>query len=116
MRSLLPSTTRTWTLRVSPGANSGRSSLRLDWSTRSVGCMGFSGSVSAARLGRGGRWDVRGWARTPSGVELGQQRPLVGRQPASGVDEVGPANDGPAQGLGPAPAVHLGVVARAQDR
>src|ERR1700761_2253204 len=51
-RSRLPSTTRTWTLTVSPGRNSGMSSRRLSRSIVSVGCM--TGVLRSFRLGRMG--------------------------------------------------------------
>ena len=49
-RSRVPSTTRTWTLTVSPGANSGMSSRRLVASTMSVGFM-----TQAPAVGGGNR-------------------------------------------------------------
>src|SRR5215204_2830218 len=105
-RSLLPSTTRTWTLTSSPGANAGMSSRSDSLSMRSVAFM--------AALVRGSR-ARRGWSRIRDRWELFQQRPLLGGQPAAGVDEVRPRRHRPVEHLRPAPAGDASVVTTAQD-
>src|ERR687898_888352 len=134
-RSLEPSTTRTWTLRVSPGAKSGMSLRRLVWSMRSVECM-------ARRSGR------RRWRRTrdatcpqnehtkprsvgvpgvafllgtaaaalDSVVEpvLGQQLTLRSGQSAAPGDQVGPVDQRTVQRLRLPPPGDAAVVAAAQ--
>src|SRR5690348_4639284 len=110
MRSRLPSTTRTCTLTVSPGRNSGRSSRRLSASMVSVGCMGASfGS---------GRWAgsdiVAVFGEQLHLPDLGQEGHLLAAQPPSGLDEVGAPAHRAGQGLGPPPAPDAAVVARAE--
>src|SRR5438309_5270191 len=106
-RSRLPSTTRTCTFSVSPGAKSGMSSRRLARSTRSVAFnvrllegVGSEGRSPMLPVGRSLR-------------ELVEQPPLVGRQ-GPGPEEVGAAIEGPPQRQRPPPAGDQGVVARPQ--
>src|ERR1700691_1691340 len=102
-RSRFPSTTRTCTLTVSPGRNSGMSSRRLSRSMISVGCMGRVLQV------------LRRWAELDIVAVLGQQLHLagllqqlhlVGPQAAPGGDQVRSPPQRPYQGLEVAPAVH----------
>src|SRR5271165_3656122 len=99
-RSRVPSTTRTCTLTVSPGRNSGTSSRRLSRSMISVGCMG---RVLLVQMG---------WAGTNIVAVVGQHlhlarrlehRHLVGTQPAPGRHQVRAPAEGVDQGLGPPP-------------
>src|SRR3954451_14995859 len=106
-RSRLPSTTRTCTLRVSPGAQSGTSSRRLSRSIRSVGFMARSNPR------RWPSWTVR--ERPITIAVLPEQSHLLVGEAAAALDQVGTALQGPHQGLGPPPAGHPGVVAAAQD-
>src|SRR5262245_41243543 len=103
-RDRLPSLTRTWTSTSSPAAKSGRSGRRLSWSMRSVAFMARWSYVSQ-----------EGRSRIGDGVELFQQRLLVGAEPAPGRDQVRPGGDGPVQGLRPPPALDAGVIARSED-
>src|SRR5690606_35421978 len=111
-RSREPSTTRTWTFSVSPAANSGMSSRRLAWSTRSVEFMarhapgvGFLGTVrgkrgrTAARP-RDGSGYVRGRVGTNTETELLEHGPLLVAQPAPRLQQVGPVPGGAQQRLG----------------
>src|SRR5215470_17241008 len=100
--------TRTCTLRVSPGAKSGMSLRRLDWSTRSVGFM-------ARRSRETGLFARGGGQERLSLLELGQQSGVFWGQPAARPHEIGPPGDGPPQGLGPAPPVDPAVVTAAED-
>src|SRR5215204_1427332 len=103
-RSRLPSTTRTWTLTVSPGAKSGTSSRRLAWSMRSVGCIVH---VLLCARGLRGAFAAREELVERSGersdqmaeAELLETRPLGVGEPAPGHDEVRPALDGARQRL-----------------
>src|SRR4029077_9688663 len=101
-RSRLPSTTRTCTFRVSPGANSGMSSRSWVRSTRSVAFIGSSGIEEPAMLPAGSI--VR---------ELAQERLLLRGERHRG-DEVGASGDGPPQRGRPPPPVDPGVVATQQ--
>src|SRR5690242_7342621 len=96
-RSRLPSTTRTCTLRVSPGAKSGMSSRSCVRSTRSVAFIGNSGIEEPAML-----------LVVPGVREFGQER-LVGRAEAVG-QQIGPAGLRAPQRSGPPPARHPGMV------
>src|ERR687897_146060 len=101
-RSLEPSTTRTWTLSVSPGAKSGMSLRRLVWSTRSVGfiarrsgggvvqagSMRVSAEVPADQAGTRPRSPRRARRKVAVEIELGQQLPVGGVEAPAGVDEV----------------------------
>src|SRR5690606_7607930 len=138
-RSLLPSTTFTWTLRVSPETKSGTSSRRLLWSMRSVGFLTVSSSGVARRGWRSGGVHEAGWTHGPTmlvaarrtgktgtdprsaavavpalGAELLQQALLLGREAAARLDEVGPAPQRAGDRLRPPPAGDAAVVAGAQ--
>src|ERR1700728_2007851 len=89
-RSRLPSTTRTCTLTVSPGRNSGMSSRRLSRSIVSVGCM--KGVLRSLRLGRLGL-PQPGAGRNIVAV-LDQDTHVVGPQPHvrdQALQQIGPA-------------------------
>src|SRR5215204_6914922 len=107
-RSLLPSTTRTWTFTSSPGAKSGMSSRSDSLSMRSVAFMAAS---CVCRRGT-----PRGRSRIRERRELFQQALLAGGQPAARGDEVGAAGQCAVQRLGVAPALDAGVIAAAHDR
>src|SRR5947209_18221498 len=92
MRSRLPSTTRTWTFTVSPGAKWGTSERRAVRSTRSVGFM--ARQAPAQRRSAGGMFRI---------AELVEEPALGGSDAAAGFDQVGTAVEGPGQGLGPPP-------------
>src|SRR3954464_12875988 len=97
-RSRLPSTTRTCTLRVSPGAKSGMSSRSWVRSTRSVAFIGNSGIEEPGML-----------LGVPGVREFAEQR-LVGGTRAAG-EQIGPATQCGPQCARPPPALHPGVVA-----
>src|SRR3954471_20801955 len=98
-RSRLPSTTRTCTFRVSPGAKSGMSSRSWVRSTRSVAFIGSSGIEEPGMLPAGS--PVR---------ELAEEGLLL-RCDGRGGDEVGAPGQGAAQGGRPPPAFDPRVVA-----
>src|SRR4051812_16308129 len=112
MRSRVPSTTRTWTLTVSPGLKAGTSSRRLPRSTRSVGFMARQapqvGGPGRSRLARG---------RAIVGVDplLRQQASLLVGEAAATFHQVRAVVHGPEQRLGPPPAGDATVVAGPQD-
>src|SRR5215204_1140607 len=106
-RSLLPSTTRTWTFTSSPGAKSGMSSRSDSLSMRSVAFMAAS---CVCRRGT-----PRGRSRIRQRRELFQQAFFGGRQASPGRDEVGAARERAVQRLGVAPTLDAGVVAAAHD-
>src|ERR1017187_617146 len=123
-RSRVPSTTRTWTLTVSPGRNSGMSSRRLSRSIMSVGFMGrvfprivrvlrSPGTLSqrpqrsttdsglhhedrALRPQRGSPI-VAVIAQEAHLVHLDQERYLLWRQSSSAVNQVGALPEGSGQ-------------------
>src|ERR1700691_142252 len=106
-RSRLPSTTRTCTLTVSPGRNSGMSSRRLSRSMISVGCMGRVLQV------------LRRWAELDIVAVPGQQLHLAGllqqldlgrAQATPGGDQVRAPLQRPHKGLEMAPTGHTAVV------
>src|ERR687898_165742 len=99
-RSLLPSTTRTWTFTSSPGAKSGMSSRSDSLSIRSVAFIAPS-------------WE-KGSRRIRDGRELFQQRDLVGAESAPGLDQIRPGDERPVQRLGVTPAGDPSVVAAPQ--
>src|SRR3984957_17009379 len=104
-RSRVPSTTRTFTLTVSPGRNSGMSVRRLSRSIVSVGCMG--GVLTSLRLCAG-----RNIVAVPGQV------PHVLVAQAAGAhqtfEQVGPPLRRAQERLGAPPGRHSGMVARAQ--
>src|SRR5690606_33688438 len=93
-RSLLPSTTLTWTFTSSPGPNSGRSVRRYWLSTRSVDFMARTscrpGEMEQLRIG--------------DGRELFQQPVVEIVEAAAGLDQVGAVAERAVQRLGPPPA------------
>src|SRR5262249_4484931 len=100
-RSRLPSTTRTWTFRVSPGAKSGMSSRRCARSTRSVRFMrGLP--VETRRKMLAARIRAR---------ELGRRRRVIRAVFGDGVGAPGPRTP---ERLGAPPARDACVVARTQ--
>src|SRR6478752_1617979 len=101
-RSRLPSTTRTCTFRVSPGAKSGMSSRNCVRSTRSVAFIGNSGIEEPAML-----------LGVPGVREFAQER-LVGGAGSLG-QQIGPAGERASQRGRPAPAPDPGVVAAGED-
>src|ERR671911_2523686 len=127
-RSLEPSTTRTWTLSVSPGAKSGMSLRRLVWSTRSVGfiarrsgggvvqagSMRVSAEVPADQAGTRPRSPRGARRKVAVEIELGQQLPVGGVEAPAGVDEVRPEFERAPEGLRAPPARDAAVIARAQ--
>ena len=100
-RSLLPSTTRTCTFNVSPGAKAGTSSRTLAASTRSVGFMARQLRDSP----QGNQQDTRSPTPAPRA-----SAPRPARPPRRG-DEVGATLDRPGQRLRAPPARDPGVVA-----
>ena len=105
-RSRVPSTTRTWTFSVSPGAKSGMSSRRL-------GAVDEIGAVhrEGLQVRRRERGDASG---RPSSGGNSRQRGAPPRRSSGPATQIGAAGAGPAQRLGPPPAGDPGVVARPQ--
>src|SRR4051794_20316770 len=97
-RSRLPSTTRTCTFSVSPGAKSGMSSRSWVRSTRSVAFIGNSGIEEPAML-----------PGVPGVREFAEER-LVGGARAVG-EQVGAAVERAPHCRRPSPALHPGMVA-----
>src|SRR6187551_942229 len=137
IRSRLPSTTLTETRTVSPGAISGRSERSC---SRSSSLMAFMSGIDLVATGDARRWwcDTRTRPRTAAATGGSIPASLGDRQGASGavvvlapelvedglvrvaerrgLQEVRPPFKRSAQRLPPAPALHLAVIARPQDR
>src|SRR4051794_30290230 len=111
-RSRLPSTTRTWTFRVSPGPKSGTSSRSATRSTRSVRFMARRSSgreKGAADDASGCRAQELAAVEAVLLGELGEERPLdIGELAAA--EEVGPSRQRSPQRLRGAPAGDAAVV------
>src|SRR5262245_31957398 len=116
-RSRVPSTTRTCTLRVSPGPKSGMSVRRWARSTRSVAFIGILRHDASAALPQAGSDAGERFGQPPILLPFSEwllvEQPLlvVGERP---VEQVGPAIEGPAERLASAPPRDAGVVTRPQ--